>query len=245
MKGIVLAGGSGTRLGPLTKSISKQLLPVYNKPMIYYPLNTLKQMGLKDILIITTPLQQELFKQQLGNGSEFGLNLSYKTQVVPKGIADAFIIGEDFIGDDSVTLILGDNIFINDPSHFIVEDKGCVIYGYQVQIPSKYGVFEFDSGGLLKRIVEKPDKFISDYACVGLYVFDNSVIEKAKKVQPSLRGELEITDVINQYIDENNYYYVLLEPGDAWFDCGNCDDLLECAEFIRALKERANIKIGL
>ena len=258
MKGIILAGGSGTRLHPLTVSVSKQLLPVYDKPMIYYPLNTLKQMGISEILIITTLSQQDMFKKQLNDGSDFGLKLSYAVQPEPKGLAEAFLIGEKFIGNDEVTLILGDNVFINNPEinmpRYITESSfqpiyhGACIYGYKVTNPCQYGVLDLGPCKTkLLKVVEKPtlNSAPSDYACVGLYCFDNTVVKKAKNVKPSNRGELEIVGVINQYIDEGKCNYELLEPGDAWFDCGNPDDLLECAEFIRALRYRANVNVGL
>jgi len=245
MKGIVLSGGAGSRLDPLTRTVSKQLLPVYNKPMIYYPLNTLRQMGIREILIITTLQQQDLFKKQLGNGNQWELELSYEIQSEPRGIADAFLIGEEFIGNDDVTLILGDNVFINAPKFFYKKySYGAHVFGYKVNNPSQYGVLSFIEDALYS-VIEKPVVCPSDYACVGLYVFDNTVIEKAKNVKFSGRGELEITSIINQYINEGKCDYTILNSGDAWFDCGTHNDLLECAEFIRALEYRANIKIGL
>jgi len=236
MKGIVLAGGKGTRLFPLTTVVSKQLLPVYDKPMIYYPLGTLKQMGIKDVLIITKPEDRALFEKQLGDGSQFGMNFTFYIQRHPRGLPEAFIIGEDFIEDDSVTLILGDNVFVG-PLNYVPGKRNCV-FGYKVTNPEQYGVFDFNN----HRIVEKPKEYVSDWACVGLYIFNNTCVEKAKTLKPSARDELEIADLINSF---DNIDYAKLKDNVAWFDCGTFDDLNECSNYIRALKRRTNIEVGL
>jgi glucose-1-phosphate thymidylyltransferase len=250
--GIVLAGGRGTRLLPLTTAISKQLLPVYDKPLIYYPIDTLKKFGIKEILIICMPDQIDLFKKCLGDGSQWGLQFSFEIQTDPKGLADAFILGEKFINGRNVTLILGDNIFVGNrfielSQAFIDIHKANIIYGYKVQNPEQYGVIEFDSDNTrnVKRVVEKPQNPPSNYACVGLYAFDHTAVEKAKKVVPSTRGEIEIVDVINQYIQEGDLNFWKLDDGEAWFDCGTLDDLLDCANYIKALQKRANTHLGL
>jgi len=239
--GIILAGGSGTRLYPLTLGVSKQLLPVYNQPMIYYPLKTLLDMGIKSVLIIVaSDLQENLFKEYLGNGSKFGVEIQYKVQHKPNGLAEAFIIGEEFIGTNNVTLILGDNVFLlNSP----INADPNTIFTYKVKNPSAYGVATLDIYGDLDKIVEKPTEFISDNAVVGLYIFDNSVVELAKRVTPSKRGELEIVDLIQLFHDED--YVSVVEIDGVWFDCGNHDDLLECAEYIRALQKRTTRDILL
>jgi glucose-1-phosphate thymidylyltransferase len=234
MKGIVLAGGNGTRLSPLTTVVSKQLLPVYNKPMIYYPLDTLKKLHIKDVLIITKPEDRALFEKQLGDGSQFGMNFTFYIQRKPSGLPEAFIIGEDFIGNDSVALILGDNVFIGHPGNPFVNN----VFGYKVTNPEQYGVFDFKN----HKIVEKPKEHVSDWACVGLYVFDNTCVEKAKNLKPSARGELEIADLINSY---DEVKFSKLRDHVAWFDCGTFDDLNECSNYIRALKKRTNIGVGL
>lgn len=250
--GIVLAGGRGTRLFPLTKAMSKQLLPVYDKPLIYYPLYTLKCFGIKEILLICMPDQLEHFQNLLGDGSFWELNIQYKTQSEPRGLADAFILGEEFIKGRNVTLILGDNIFVG--NNFVKKSKAIIqkqnanmIYGYKVHNPQQYGVIEFDSDNTrnVKRVVEKPQNPPSNYACVGLYAFDHTAVEKAKEVKPSARGEIEIVDIINQYIQEGDLQFWKLDEGEAWFDCGTIDDLLECGNFIRALQKRSNTHIGL
>ncbi len=235
MKGIILAGGKGTRLYPLTKGISKQLLPVYKQPMIYYPLKTLIDMGIKDILVIVSSvLQLTLFKQYLGEGDDYGVKLTYKIQNEPKGLADAFIVGEEFIGEDDVTLILGDNVFL---TPYPVSPVPNTIFTYKVKNPQAYGVVTTNEDGWITNLVEKPKTFVSNDAVVGLYVFTNLAVEMAKKVVPSYdRGELEIVDLI-RLLDEAEG--VCVEPMDGvWFDCGTPDDLLECAEFIRALDKR-------
>lgn len=247
--GIVLAGGKGTRLSPLTLAVSKQLLPVFDKPLIYYPVDTLKKFGIKEVLIICMPDQVDLFKKALGDGARWGMKISYAIQEVPRGLADAFILGEEFINNRSVTLILGDNIFVG--NNFIekskreIEKRGAnMIYGYHVQNPQQYGVIEF-VGDSVSKVIEKPQTPPSNYACVGLYAFDHTAVEKAKAVKPSPRGEIEIVDIINQYIDEQNLSFWKLDEGEAWFDCGTMDDLIDCGNYIRALQKRANIRIGL
>lgn len=240
-KGIILSGGKGTRLYPLTLGISKQLLPVYNQPMIYYPLKTLKDMGIIDILIIVSSKEQiEIYRSFLGDGSKFGLNLSYIVQESPNGLAEAFIIGEDFIGEDNVTLILGDNVFLlNEP----IEATPNTIFTYKVSNPSSYGVATLNSYGELDCIVEKPKTFLSDNAVVGLYVFDNSAVRLAKQVKPSDRGELEIVDLIKLLKDDD--YINVNQINGVWFDCGTHEDLLECGEFVRALTKRTTRDILL
>ena len=236
MCGIVLAGGKGTRLGELTNVISKQLLPVYKQPMVYYPLKTLKDMGITRILIIVSSvLQEQLFYSQLGDGSKFGLQLSYKIQEKANGLAEAFILGEEFIGESDVTLILGDNVFLLNSKITPVKNT---IFTYKVKNPSAYGVAKLDIYGELEDIVEKPEEFISDNAVVGLYIFTSSVIDVAKRIKPSKRGELEIVDVIK--IINNEQYINVEEISGVWFDCGTPDDLLECAEYVRALTKRTN-----
>lgn len=236
MKGIILAGGKGTRLYPLTYGISKQLLPVYKQPMIYYPLKTLIDMSIKDILVIVADsVQLELFKQYLGDGSKFKVNISYLIQEKPNGLAEAFILGEDFIGDDDVTLVLGDNVFLGKvPSY----TKPNTIFTYKVKDPSAYGVVKTDEFGYINILVEKPKEFISYDAVVGLYVFSNAAVPIAKCLKPSKRGELEIVDLIKQ-IDWEEEVQVQEFDG-VWFDCGTHDDLLECAEFVRALDKRTH-----
>lgn len=234
MKGIILAGGKGSRLGELTRGISKQLLPVYKQPMIYYPLKTLIDMGIREILIIVaSSVQLDIFKSFLGNGSKFGVDLTYIVQENPNGLAEAFIIGESFIGDDDVTLILGDNVFLIGNR---IDAHPNTIYTYKVKDPSSYGVVKTDEDGWIMELVEKPTEFISNDAVVGLYVFSNIAVELAKTIKPSKRGELEIVDLIRAINEELGVNVV--EFDGVWFDCGTHDDLLECAEFVRALDKR-------
>lgn len=241
MRGIVLAGGKGTRLYPLTHCISKQLLPVYNKPMIYYPLQTLKSMGITDILIITAdPQQCRLFEDQLKDGKHYGLNLSYAVQSSPRGLPDAFIVGRDFIGDSDVALILGDNVFITSEC---IEAKPNTIFTYKVKQPESYGVVKLTDKGYINLIVEKPVEFVSNDAVVGLYVFENSVVDVAPSLTPSLRGELEIVDLITAMDDIDRVKVQQLDG--FWFDCGTHDDLLDCSNLIATIEHRTNKIIGL
>lgn len=252
MKGIILAGGSGTRLYPLTKAISKQLMPLYDKPMIYYSLSTLMLAGINDILVITTPQDQENFKKLLGDGKDFGIKLSYAIQEEPRGLADAFIIGEEFIGNDSVALVLGDNFFYG--QHFStqllnakerIETKGGgSIFGVYVKDPRALGVVEFDENNKVLSVEEKPENPKSNYGIPGLYFFDNTVAEKAKKVKPSARGEIEITSVIEQYLEEGSLYVELLGRGMAWLDTGTHDDLLKAANFVQTVEAAQGLMIG-
>ncbi len=248
-KGIILAGGNGSRLYPITKATSKQLIPVYDKPMIYYPLSTLMLAGIKDILIITTPHDNDSFKSLLGNGSQFGININYKIQLNPEGIAQAFLIAEDFIENSSVTLILGDNLFHGD---FFVNrlqknyqlNEGASIFAYSVVDPERYGVVEFDANGLAYNIEEKPKEPKSKYAITGLYFYDNSVVEKAKKIKPSKRGELEITDLNKMYMKEGKLIVEKMNRGMTWLDTGTTDSLHEASSYIRSLEKRQGLKIG-
>lgn len=248
MKGIILAGGSGTRLYPLTKSISKQLMPVYDKPMIYYPLSTLMLAGIKDVLIITTPDDQAQFTRLLGDGSQWGIKLSYAIQPSPDGLAQAFLIGEEFIGTDSVCLILGDNIFyghgLADKFQKITAETGATVFGYPVRDPERYGVVSFNEQGVVTGIEEKPLKAKSKYAVTGLYFYDNDVIEIAKQVRPSARGELEITSVNQEYLRRGTLKVQLLGRGSAWLDTGTHESLLDAANYIKILEDRQGLKIA-
>lgn len=249
MKGIILAGGSGTRLYPITRAVSKQLVPVYDKPMIYYPLSTLMLAGIRDILVISTPRDTPRFKELLGDGSEFGLNLSYCVQAKPNGLAEAFILGEDFIGNDSVCLILGDNIYYGSGLSQLLQssakkDDGATVFGYQVNDPERFGVVEFDDHMNVKSIVEKPEKPKSNFAVTGMYFYDNSVVNIAKQIKPSPRGELEITDVNAEYLKAGKLGVKLLGRGYAWLDTGTHESLHEAASFIETVEKRQNVLIS-
>lgn len=251
MKGIILAGGSGTRLYPLTMVTSKQLLPVYDKPMIYYPLSVLMLAGIKDILIISTPTDLPNFEKLLGNGSEFGIDLSYAEQPSPDGLAQAFIIGEEFIGDDNVAMILGDNIYYGNGFTSILKEAAentqngkATIFGYYVHDPERFGIVEFDNEGKVISVEEKPQNPKSNYCITGLYFYDNRVVEFAKKVQPSTREELEITDLNRMYLEDGTLSVKLLGRGYAWLDTGTMDSLVEAAEFVQILEKRQSIKIS-
>jgi glucose-1-phosphate thymidylyltransferase len=248
MKGIILAGGSGTRLYPITKGISKQIMPIYDKPMIYYPLSTLLQAGIRDVLIITTPDDQAQFRRLLGDGSDLGINLQYAVQPTPDGLAQAFIIGEDFIGDDKVALILGDNIFygeaFGESLEQCVDPDGGVVFAYEVSDPERYGVVEFDSEMKAVSVEEKPSVPKSNYAVVGLYFYDNGVIEIAKNIQPSERGELEITTVNEEYLKRGKLKVQTMDRGSAWLDTGTFESMNDASEYIRVIEKRTGIKIG-
>lgn len=248
MKGIILAGGSGTRLHPLTHVVTKQLLPVYDKPMIYYPLSTLMSFGVHEILIITTPQDKHLFEQLLGNGGDLGISISYEIQEKPEGLAQAFTIGESFIGKDSVCLVLGDNIFYGIDTDKVKEQvqdlKGGLVFGYQVNDPERYGVISFNKKGEVTGIQEKPKKPKSNYAVPGLYFFDNSVIKVAHNVKPSDRGELEITDVIQHYLDFNLLKVHKLPRGVAWLDTGTFESLNQASQYVETIQERQGLMVG-
>ena len=249
MKGIILAGGSGTRLYPITRSISKQIIPVYDKPMIYYPLSVLMLAGIREILIISTPDDIGLYEKLFGDGSQLGLKLSYKIQPSPDGLAQAFILGEEFIGDDNVSMILGDNIFYGYKFRKILEqaatlEDGATVFGYYVNDPERYGVVEFDQSGKVISIEEKPEEPKSNYAVTGLYFYSNDVVEKAKALKPSKRGELEITDLNRIYLEENRLKVKLLSRGFAWLDTGTHDSLLQASNFISTIEQRQGLKVS-
>lgn len=248
MKGIILAGGSGTRLHPLTLSISKQLMPVYDKPMIYYPLSTLMYAGIKDILIISTPKDLPLFKDLLGDGKKYGCNFEYEVQDAPNGLAEAFIIGEKFIGEDKVALILGDNIFYGSGLSKLLQannnPQGGIIYAYHVHDPERYGVAEFNDEGKVISLEEKPSNPKSNYAVPGIYFYDNTVVEIAKNIKPSHRGELEITDVNKAYLDQGRLSVSILDRGTAWLDTGTFQSLMQASQFVEVIEERQGLMIG-
>jgi glucose-1-phosphate thymidylyltransferase len=248
VKGIILAGGSGTRLQPLTKALSKQLMPVYDKPMVYYPLSTLMWAGIKEVLIISTPHDLPLFEKLLGDGTQFGCRFEYAVQENPNGLAEAFIIGEEFIGEDKVALILGDNIFYGTGLAKLLQENndphGGVIYAYHVQDPERYGVVEFDVKGNVISIEEKPQNPKSNYAIPGIYFYDNEVVSIAKNIEPSDRGELEITDVNKAYLNSGRLKVSVLDKGTAWLDTGTFNSLMQASQFVQVIEERQGLKIG-
>jgi len=248
MKGIILAGGSGTRLHPITLAISKQLMPVYNKPMIYYPLSTLMYAGIRDILIISTPQDLPLFEKLLGDGKKLGCNFSYAVQEQPNGLAEAFIVGRDFIGKDKVALILGDNIFYGSGLKELLQANsnpdGGIIYAYHVQDPERYGVVDFDNQGKALTIEEKPTNPKSNYAVPGIYFYDNQVVEIAASMEPSERGELEITDINNEYLKAGKLNVSILDKGIAWLDTGTFSSLMQASQFVEVIEERQGLKVG-
>ncbi len=249
MKGIILAGGHGTRLYPMTLPVSKQLLPVYDKPMVYYPLSTLMLAGIREILIISTPEELPRFKKLLGTGEQLGLKIEYKEQAKPRGIADAFIVGKDFIGTDSVCLILGDNIFYGHDLISMLEkssriEKGAIVFGYYVKSPERYGVVEFDKNKKVISIEEKPSNPKSNFAVVGLYFYDNSVVELAHTIKPSARGEIEITDINNEYLKRGEMKVELMGRGYAWLDTGTNSSLLDASMFVKTIEDRQGLKIS-
>lgn len=248
MKGIILAGGSGTRLWPITKGISKQLMPIYDKPMVYYPLTTLMSAGIRDILIVTTPDDQPQFQRLLGDGSQWGISLTYAVQPSPNGLAQAFIIGEEFIGDDKVALVLGDNIFhghrLSESLKKRTDPDGGIVFAYQVSDPERYGVVEFSEDNQALSIEEKPSQPKSNYAVVGLYFYDNDVVEIAKNVQPSERGELEITSINEEYLRRGRLKVTTLDDGDVWLDTGTIDSMTDASDYVKVLQNRTGQIIG-